>query len=85
MHVLVLPVHEQQVDPADADVHQLGVVPLAGVKDALVAKVLALEQVTEVSDDVEDDEGVEEDGGEGGDNLEGEALFYLCWCYLSFD
>ena len=75
MHVLVLPVHEQKVDPADADVHQLGVVPLAGVEDALVAKVLALEQVAEVSDDVEDDEGVEEDGGEGGDNLEGEAHF----------
>ena len=33
-----------------------------------------LEQVAEVSDDVEDDEGVEEDGGEGGDDLEGEAV-----------
>ena len=42
MHVLVLPVHEQEVDPADTDVHQLGVVPLAGVEDALVAEVLAL-------------------------------------------
>ena len=37
VHVLVLPVHEQQVDPADADVHQLRVVPLAGVEDALVS------------------------------------------------
>ena len=42
VHVLVLPVHEQEVDPADTDVHQLGVVPLAGVEDALVAEVLAL-------------------------------------------
>ena len=42
VHVLMLPVHEQEVDPADTDVHQLGVVPLAGVEDALVAEVLAL-------------------------------------------
>ena len=42
MHVLVLPVHEQEVDPADADIHELGVVPLAGVEHALVAEILAL-------------------------------------------
>ena len=42
MHVLVLPVREQEVHPADTDIHQLGVVPLAGVEDALVPEVLAL-------------------------------------------
>ena len=42
MHVLMLPVHEQEVDPADSNVNQLGVVPLVGIKDALVAKVLTL-------------------------------------------
>ena len=64
VHVLVLPVHEQQVDPADADEQELGVVTLVGAENALVAEVLPLEQVAEVSDDVEDDEGVQKQGGE---------------------